>query len=250
MTDGIQASETADTPPTAGDIIRWRGFGSGLPLLIDPPADYVTRLTSAMGRLITVPPGSPHGTVADRTLLSPLMTLPYPVLYGDESLTRVESMAYPFLHQPQWEQPTAGKPLGVYALTHAIALMLDGQLQEEPDGSLLAPYEPHGPDISRESWDLAVEWARDHALDLEMVNVMRITVSALRDPRHTQACVRLMDAWREPEMEFGEILDAGLEAAQAMAEDYRDVTGVSITPLSGIPDRRNGTPGTVESEAE
>lgn len=226
-----EEQEAADTGVTPADPVLFSGFASNHPLLLERPSRYVKRMVDSM-RTIAIPPeNDEHNGLLGRFVCSPIVSLPFPVLYGDETLNG-DAVGYPLLHMPsnhRFDPERIG--LDVYALTLATVLTMNNVMRETGDGGILAyPLDdPYG--VDDDMWDSVLELVNDTKEDLMQLNIARIYGFTLNDPdTEREPCAMLFDAWGVKST-GDEILENGRDAATRLEENYDIFTDLPYTPF-------------------
>lgn len=209
--------------------IAFQGFASPQSLMIERPSRYVERIREATKSMILIPDGDPYGGLPARIISSPLLALPAPALFGNESFPSEDVLAYPLLHSPVNHPPHA--PVDEYVLTLTVLYTMGGVLYE--DGRDVFAYRLEDPfEVGAEAWGMAEDWVRENEERLATLNLARLVrFSSL--PGEEQAATGLLDFWRIeiPESKRSAMVDAGRDAADRLAEPYRRLFGVELRPF-------------------
>ena len=223
--------EAADTGVNPADPVLFSGFASHHPLLLERPSRYVRRMADSMRALVQPPDSDEHNGIMGRFVCSPIVSIPFPVLYGDETLNG-DAVGYPLLHMPsnhRFDPETIG--LDVYALTLSTVLSLNNVMRETGDGDIIAyPLDdPYG--VDDDMWSDVLELVNDVKTDLMQLNIARIygfTLNNLDEER--EACAMLFETWGVTGT-GDEILANGKDAATKLESSYDIFTDLPFRPF-------------------
>lgn len=197
--------------------LLYTGFSSGKPLLIERPSRYLQRIRGGIASLVIPPADDPQGGIDARVLCSPIMSLPYPILYGDEQFPDEEATRYPLFHAPANHPYEPGEPIDVYALTVVLCMTVTDLIHED-GGDLLAYPCPEPYTIPYSVWDEAAQWVRAHAPQLAALNLGRALGFAMLNPdAEREALTTLFRVW-DVRMTGDEIIGDAQDAAEQLAD--------------------------------
>lgn len=213
------------------DPLMFSGFASRHPLLLERPSLYLKRMSDSIRSIAHPPENDGNNGVWGRFVCSPIMSIPFPVLYGDETING-DALGYPLLHMPS-NHPFNPESIGldVYALTLSTVLSLNNIMRENGEGDIIAyplddPYE-----VDDDVWDGVLELVNDVKEDLMQLNVARIYGFALNDmDTEKRACSTLFDAWNV-NGSGDEILENGKDAAMRLESSYDIFTDLPFLPF-------------------
>lgn len=232
--DDISPVATTKTTPAErhGDILGFAGYSSGMPLLLDKPSRCLYRMRTGIQNLIV--PAANEQTPDDwdkRTLYSPIVSLPVPLLYGGEKLCNDMVEGYPFFYAPTGRHPQPGQKVDEYFLTLYLLYTTGDCIHENTDGELLSiPFTPNI-EASDEAWNDASNLAASIKPALAWVNTARAVRFAIADPaKETEPLNRLFDLWRmygfwNEQRSIEDIITCGDVAAEHLAPYYEQLTG-------------------------
>lgn len=213
----VQTTQTVDEPAP----LLFSGFSSGRPLLIERPSRYLSRIRGGVESLLILPPDDEQGGDDARTLCSPIVSLPYPILYGNEMFPDEDAAAYPLLRAPAnhpFDPDTDS--IDVYALTVSLSLYASGMMLDDGTDLLAYPL-PSRYEIPDQTWDAAAAWADAHAQQLASLNLGRVFGFTLNHPDEERNWLTtLFRAWDVTIANGDEILADAYEAADKLAEDW------------------------------
>lgn len=214
------------------ETLNFQGFASPLPLLVERPTVYVRRLREATASMVRPPENDTHYGVDGRVLYTPTVSLPFPVLFGDETFANEAVTTYPLLHRPENHPLTDSSRIRVYALT-LVAFYTEGGIIHEPgDGNLLAYGLAGQFNADDEAWERAERWATMMADPLDALNRARLLGFALNDPEHENPTLAtLFNAWGETR-NGDDIINAGREAVPVLEQHYNDFIDIEFRPFS------------------
>lgn len=233
---GADAAGGGNGMPSADDglqPLRFAGFASRLPLLVERPSMFVTRLRASARSIIMLEGESDeHGTIDDRILISPSIALPVFFLYGTELFPNEDVLKYPLLHMPANHQYDGSMQVRDYALT-LIALYTAGGIMFEDGSGDLYTYGVDDPfEVDDTAWDTAAEWATMVAEPLGRLNMARLLGFALSDPNtESEPLGILFDTWGETRG-VDEIIEDGRKAADEVKPYYDVLTDFPYQPFS------------------
>lgn len=208
--------------------LRWEGFASGHPLLLERPSRYWNRIRGAAQAMI-IPPAKDdgHGEAEDRMLFSGMLSVPFPVLYGTEGLASEDVIGYPMLHQPEnrvWDPTAENAPtLEEYALTMSVAYQVMNIMVEE--GADLVSYRIPNEEfeVDGDLWDSCAEWVKENGELLFQLNVGRLLMFGLNDVDTEEPYWQaLANMWRL-EGDGDSILDDAKRAAELLEPGYNAI---------------------------
>lgn len=208
--------------------LRWEGFASGHPLLLERPSVYWNRIAGA-GRALIVPPAEDDGNggAEDRMLYSGILSVPFPVLYGTEGLTSEDAVSYPMLHQPEnraWDPDADDAPtLEEYALTMCVAYQVMNIMVEEGKDIVSYRIPLEGFDVDGDLWDSCAAWAKQNAEPLFKLNVGRLLTFGLNDIDAEEPYWQALVAMWGLEGDGDTILDEAKRAADILEPAYHAV---------------------------
>lgn len=221
-TDPETPAASTSSPDTSDEPtpLMFSGFSSGRPLLIERPSLYLNRLHGSIGSLLIPPENDQNSGVDGRVLCSPIMSLPYPILYGDERFPDEDAASYPLLRAP------ANHPfnpdtdmLDTYALTAVLSLYAAGMLYDDGHDLLTYPIQNRY-EIPDGIWETATDWVREYAQQLASLNLGRTFGFALRHPEQERdSLTTLFRVW-DVTMTGDEIIADATEAANRLAPDW------------------------------
>ena len=149
------------------------------------------------------------------------MSLPYPILYGNEMFPDEDTAAYPLLRAPvnhPFDPDTDA--IDVYALTVSLSLYASGMMLDDGNDLLAYPL-PSRYEIPDQTWDAAAAWADAHAQQLASLNLGRVFGFTLNHPDEERNWLTtLFRAWDVTIASGDEILADAYEAADKLAEDW------------------------------
>lgn len=202
--------------------IVFEGFVHTQPLLAERPTRFFNRVDASLTSLFAVPNGDPYGGMNARMHISPIFTIPVPLLFGNELFPNEVAAEYPFAQQPlnhPWnpdEQDVDEYLLGLYAF-----LVKSGMLRCE--GHDLWCYPTGEWEAEDEPWAWAQDWARDTAPNLIRLNLARLTAFSGDDPEEQRVLMGLYEMWG--------LTDSPAEALN-MSEDMVQATGIMLQLLA------------------
>ena len=223
----------AGAPGGAGDggsgveVTEWYGFSSGVPFVIEPPAEYLKRMVDC-GRALFIPPDGEDGDYVGRLLFSPSVSLPFPILDGSESLTDMSSVEWLFFRPPVSHVYDGSVTIEEWALTLE-AYLYYGYLVNEDEGNVIATELAPGWDSVEPEWSRCAAWAHDAVDWLTSLNVARAYGFAARlGGDEVRALETACGLWGVPfdlsEGFVGEVMAEGREAYGRLLDGYRALT--------------------------
>ncbi|MDO5688203.1 MAG: hypothetical protein Q4G29_02705 [Pseudoscardovia radai] len=222
----------AGAPGGAGDdsgveVTEWYGFSSGVPFVIEPPAEYLKRMVDC-GRTLFIPPDGEDGDYVGRLLFSPSVSLPFPILDGSESLTDMSSVEWLFFRPPVSHVYDGSVSIEEWALTLE-AYLYYGYLVNEDEGNVIATELAPGWDSVEPEWSRCAAWAHDAVDWLTSLNVARVYGFAARlggdEVRALETACGLWDVPFDLSESFvGEVMAEGREAYGRLLNGYRALT--------------------------
>lgn len=241
----LKAAHDVTAKPEARPL-RFEGFGTGLPLLLERPSKYIARMTNAARSMIETADGSP---AENRVLFSPVVSIPFFVLDGTERFANEDVLKYPLLHAPANHPLTDPDTMDVYVLSLIVMYITTGMLAEDSDGSLYT-YGVEGQfEIADDVWDAAWEWSKDAAPLIRAVNLARIAsfASAVWDEEQEPFSI-LEEAWGVKPDAWQKYADDLQRNADLLAHDYDIVTNLPFEPYSEFPSQVDDSPKVVEPD--
>lgn len=254
--DGAPLAPVADAGDSAGtggadagagvEVTEWYGFSSGVPFVIEPPAEYLKRILDC-GHTLFIPPDGEKGDYVGRLLFSPSVSLPFPILDGSESLTDMSSVEWLFFRPPVSHVYDGSVSVEEWALTLE-AYLYYGYLVNEDEGNVIATVLAPGWDSEEDVWAQCAEWAHDAVDWLTSLNVARAYGFAARlggdEVRALETACRL---WGVPfDLSDGfvsAVMAEGREAYERLLDGYRALTdrefdflGMDVRWLEGARD--------------
>lgn len=204
--------DTVDDQPSP---LLYSGFSSGKPLLIERPSRFLQRIRGGIESIVIPPDDDPYNGVDARTLCSPIMSLPYPILYGEEQFPNEDAAHYPLLYAPANHPYEDGTPIDVYALTVMLAMTATDLIHED-GGDLLAYPCPEPYTIPDSVWEESRQWVDGNARQLAALNLGRALGFAMLDPdTERDSLTTLFRCW-DVRMTGDEIIGDAQEAAEQL----------------------------------
>lgn len=215
--------------------LQYEGFSSGVPLLVERPTRFVNRIKGAAESLIIPPtPDDGNGDAFDRMLLSPMISLPFPVLYGTESLTSEEVVGYPMLHQPDnrpWD-PNGEVTLEQYALTMIVAFNVMNIMAETGHDLVAYSVPVDSFEVDGDLWDECADWARENGELLASLNIGRFLLFGSEDVETEEPMWRNMVNMWNIEGDAESIMGEAQHAADLLQPAYEAILpDVAFTPF-------------------
>ncbi|PWG62665.1 hypothetical protein [Bifidobacterium callitrichidarum] len=239
-TDDDTSTPSADLLHAAKDVtvkpeqkpLRFEGFGSTLPLLLERPSKYIQRMTGAARNMIQTADGSP---AESRILFSPVVSLPFFVLDGSEKFANEDVLKYPLLHAPANHPLTDPEQLDVYVLTLITMYVTAGMLAEDYDGSVYT-YGVEGEfEIADDVWAAAEEWSKDVAPIIREINLARIAQFASLAWEEEQPAFEMLEqAWGVNPDDWQPLADKMPENVDLLKHDYDIITNLPFEPYSEL----------------
>lgn len=206
--------------PETAEPLLFKGFSSGLPLLVERPSRYINRLRRAALNLYKVPDDDQYGGMDARILYSPVISLPVFLMQGNELYPNESTVQYPLLHYPVNHAPDHIRDVSVYMLTLVALYSSMGLMREDEEGDLLC-YGLSDPfTCDDDMWMAAEDWAKDTAPLLRDLNMARLLGFALNDrDNEIGPLSALYETWNE-KRSADTIMDAGKKAADLLQPEY------------------------------
>lgn len=229
--DLINAAHDVTTKPEQKPL-RFEGFGTGLPLLLERPSKYIERMSNAARNMIQTEDGSP---AESRILFSPVVSLPFFVLDGSEKFANEDVLKYPLLHAPANHPLTDPEQLDVYVLTLITMYVTAGMLAEDYDGSVYT-YGVEGEfEIADDVWAAAEEWSKDVAPIIREINYARIAQFASLVWEEEQPAFEMLEqAWGVNPDDWQKYVDKMPENVDMLGHDYDIITNLKFEPYSEL----------------
>lgn len=201
--------------------IVFEGFVHTQPLLAERPSRFFDRVDDSLSSLFRVPDGDPYGGMDARKHISPIFTVPVPLLFGNELFPSEAASEYPLVHHPlnhPWDPDE--QEADEYLLALFAFLTKDGMIRCE--GHDLWCYPTGAWEADDEAWAWAQDWARDTGPNLVRLNLARLTAFSADDPNERALLMDLYDMWG--------LTDP--EEALNMSDDMVQATGIMLSLLA------------------
>lgn len=220
--EGVTAGANSNIIGSA-EPLSFDGFVTRQPLLVERPTRFVHRVTEALRALLIIPDDDKHNGVDGRTMLSPAVVLPYPILFGNEQYPSEDVFSYPLIHQPRNKQYDGETPLEEYLLTLIAFYQTQNIMTETDTGNLVAYPLPEPFEADEQMWAECEDWARSIRQPLTDLNVARLVgFSVDRMNEEQDTLIRLLDMWNI-QGTARQIIDKGAEAQEAVGKLYHRV---------------------------
>lgn len=216
---------------SAPQPLAFEGFSSRRPFLVERPTAYIARMNGAAEALLVLPDDDTHGGYEGRVLFSPLCSLPFLVLHGDEMMVSADAASYPLLHAPDNHPYDPNTDLDLYALALTALHTASGLIHEDGDGNLLAYPVTEGFTVDDDTWEAVTEWASDVAPHLQALNTARLLGFAMRDPDAEADALSLLFSTWGVESTPDEIIRQGQESAELLRPEYNAFIDAAYHPF-------------------
>lgn len=223
-----KSSDAANAQDTNDDPLNFKGFAPKLPLLLERPSAYMSRIVDSTDMLMSVEDGQPY----ERAIISPVITLPFLSLRGDERFSD-DTIRYPFLHIPINHAFEQGTDVDEYFLTMYVAYVKAGLIYETKDGDLYT-YGVADDDnftIDDDVWAAGQTWAKANKQALSDLNVARLVKFSESDDEERELASSLIrDNWNITD-DWNALLDKGRQASALLESSYSEITEEAFKPF-------------------